>query len=91
MHGVSTCHHYGYPCWTQNTIGGGRFGTLRPREGKTEFVVDDKGYLLPNVKKVNNAFNTQPEVYEKNPARWPTQNAAIKYAPRSTMGYKGIQ
>uniref|UniRef100_A0A7S0RRF2 Cilia- and flagella-associated protein 126 n=1 Tax=Chlamydomonas leiostraca TaxID=1034604 RepID=A0A7S0RRF2_9CHLO len=77
----------------QSTIGGGRFGTLRPRDTTTGFIVDEKGYLLPSVKKVNNAFTTTHtmEVYQKTPARWPTQNASIKYAPRSTMGYKGIQ
>jgi hypothetical protein len=43
------------------------------------------------VPKINNAFTISLPVYSKSPARWPVENAAYTYAPRSTMGYKGIQ
>ncbi len=59
----------------QNTIGGSRFGTLKARTGKTQFIVDDKGYLLNSVGKLKNAFTTQVPVYAKSSARWPQVGA----------------
>lgn len=68
-----------------------RYSTLKPRTGTTKPIVDEKGHLLPTVKKIPAAFNYPVQVYEKTPARWPKPNPAIPLAAASTMGYKGIQ
>ena len=72
-------------------------GTLKARSGRTQFVCDDRGYLIRQDSKLNTSFNLNPQVYEKTQARWPqtTQvssggNPAIPMVGRATMGYKGI-
>lgn len=68
-----------------------RYSTLRPRDGTTQIIADDRGHLLPGVPKQPGAFNYPLKEYEKNPARWPKQNPAIKQTESATMGFKGIQ
>ena len=72
-------------------------GTLRARTGRTQFICDDRGYLIKQDSKLNTSFNLNPQPYEKTQARWPniTQlssggNPAIPMVGRATMGYKGI-
>ncbi len=62
----------------QSTNGESRFGTLRPRTGKTSFIVNDKGYLqeIPGTTKISNAFVHQLPVTHKSPARWPQVRGA---------------
>jgi len=70
-----------------------RFDTLKPKTGKTEFIVDDRGYVIESsgTKKMYTSFNHQPHVYEKTFARWPQPNPAIPMYQTATMGYKGIK
>eukprot|EP00199_Chlamydomonas_sp_CCMP681_P005109 CAMPEP_0119108074 /NCGR_PEP_ID=MMETSP1180-20130426/13453_1 /TAXON_ID=3052 ORGANISM="Chlamydomonas cf sp, Strain CCMP681" /NCGR_SAMPLE_ID=MMETSP1180 /ASSEMBLY_ACC=CAM_ASM_000741 /LENGTH=133 /DNA_ID=CAMNT_0007093655 /DNA_START=21 /DNA_END=422 /DNA_ORIENTATION=+ len=70
--------------------GSSRFGTLTSRTGRSSAIVDERGYLLPGVTKINNSFTTKVPVYQKSFARWPQENVSIPFASRSTMGYKGI-
>uniref|UniRef100_A0A6S8I3J0 Cilia- and flagella-associated protein 126 n=1 Tax=Dunaliella tertiolecta TaxID=3047 RepID=A0A6S8I3J0_DUNTE len=71
------------------TFGNSRFGTLKPRSNTTKPIVDEKGYLLPTVPKIKNAF--QPCASPSSIPRWPTPNTSYTQAPCATMGYKGIQ
>lgn len=44
--------------------------TLRARTGRTQFVVDSRGYLV-GAKKHKSAFNLEPSEALASPARWP--------------------
>ena len=67
----------------------------RPTLGKTEFIAQDNGHLLPTIKKrdsaLSGAFATG---YENMPStRWPekTVKSGDPFAGTATMGYKGIE
>ncbi|KAK9805207.1 hypothetical protein WJX72_005983 [[Myrmecia] bisecta] len=66
-----------------------RHDTLKPRRGRTTPIVDHKGHLL--VPKRSAAFVTEPEEWQRSPARWPQANPVISTGGAATMGYKGIQ
>ncbi len=61
------------PGHSQSTNGESRFGTLKPRTGKTSFIVNEKGYLQESLgaTKINNAFTHKAPVTHKSAARWP--------------------
>ncbi|PNW75667.1 hypothetical protein CHLRE_12g536100v5 [Chlamydomonas reinhardtii] len=77
-----------------STSTGTRFGTLQPRSGRTQFIVDDNGHLKSGVPKLEkSAFNftqTTPVFMDSAP-RWPKENPTWPKNMKATMGYKGIQ
>ena len=43
---------------------------VRPHSGRTQFIVDQRGYLI-GAKRAKSAFNLQPEERLKSAPRWP--------------------
>ncbi|WIA32216.1 hypothetical protein OEZ86_003065 [Tetradesmus obliquus] len=64
-------------------------GQTQQRQDKS-FLVDDRGHLLPGVKKVNNSFRTRLSPSDSAPCRWPKPSPVVGSPPAATMGYKGI-
>mmetsp|Transcript_9774 Transcript_9774/g.17590 ORF Transcript_9774/g.17590 Transcript_9774/m.17590 type:complete len:128 (-) Transcript_9774:204-587(-) len=63
-----------------------RWNTLRSKTKATQFVVDERGHLLPGVPKTLNSFLFDMP----HQTRWPTANPCVKVGSKATMGYKGI-
>mmetsp|Transcript_25133 Transcript_25133/g.54652 ORF Transcript_25133/g.54652 Transcript_25133/m.54652 type:complete len:146 (+) Transcript_25133:45-482(+) len=76
----------------QGTSASSRWGTLKIRTGKTDFIVDQKGYVQEGAgtTKLQASFDHHPEVYMKSIPRWPQPNPTIPAYSSATMGYKGI-
>ncbi|KAF6255064.1 hypothetical protein COO60DRAFT_254198 [Scenedesmus sp. NREL 46B-D3] len=56
----------------------------------TGFLVDDRGHILPGVKKVKNSFRTRLSPIYSAPCGWPKPSPAVGSPPAAIMGYKGI-
>eukprot|EP00882_Tetradesmus_deserticola_P029948 GHRQ01033585.1.p1 GENE.GHRQ01033585.1~~GHRQ01033585.1.p1 ORF type:complete len:129 (+),score=25.68 GHRQ01033585.1:398-784(+) len=56
----------------------------------TGFIVDDRGHMLPGVRRIKNSFRTRLPASATSPCRWPKPSPVVRSSPAATMGYKGI-